>query len=136
MGAWGFGSFENDSALDWVSHLTQYDDLSFIISTLGSAIDDPLVTFHHSYVNSKTLHTAIAAAETVAVLIGQPSVDIPEELNEWIQKLHPHVGEDTIELAQRVVAHVLQTQVLRDLWEEDYESWRSEIENLQLRLQT
>ncbi len=138
MGAWGPGSFQNDDALDWVDSLAEYDDLSFITSTLERAIDEDLVTYHHNYVETENLDNVIAAAEVVVAIKGHPGPDIPEEVNEWIQRYHPVVDEYIMELTRRVVARLLETQELGDLWVDlsTYEAWRNVIENLQLRLQT
>jgi len=138
MGAWGPGSFQNDDALDWVDSLAEYDDLSFITSTLERAIDEDLVTYHHNYVETENLDNVIAAAEVVAAIKGHPGADIPEEVNEWIQMYHPVVDENIMELTRLVVARALETQELGDLWVDlsTYEAWRNVIENLQLRLQT
>jgi len=138
MSAWGFGSFQNDHALDWVSCLLHHADLRFITSTLETAIDEDLVTYHGTHVNTRNLDSAIAAAEVVAAIKGHPGPDIPKRVNKWIQRHHPVVDEHILELTRRVVARALETQELGDLWAElsTYEAWRSVIENLRLRLQT
>jgi hypothetical protein len=64
MGAWGPGSFENDSALDWVSELEQFDDLHLVVSTLEQAIDDDLIRYGDGFVDTNNVDTAIAAAES------------------------------------------------------------------------
>ncbi len=36
MGAWGYESFENDSALDWVAELARSDNPSVLMSALAA----------------------------------------------------------------------------------------------------
>ena len=138
MSAWGRGSFENDSALDWVSDLQEYDDLDLVVSTLEQAIDDDLIRYGDGFVDTYNVDTTIAAAEVVAALRGRPSEALPPALTEWIQRHSLHVDTNITELAIRIVTRALNTYELGDLWAEQtyYEEWKRVIEDLRLRLQT
>ncbi len=75
MGAWGYGNFENDDAMDFVAGLetaTGTRHLSIILSLIE---DD-----RNEYVEAPISSAAIAADEVVAALRGHPH---PVESVEW-----------------------------------------------------
>jgi hypothetical protein len=116
MGAWGGGSFENDSALDWARSAQSVADVRRPFERLKEMTDAspegrPLV------VDSDFACELIAAAETVAMLMGRRSRNFPEEL---AQRL-PDAGEPDKLLyhqARNAVLHVLRNSELAELWEE------------------
>ncbi len=80
---------------------------------------------------------ALAAAELVAGLRGQPSEGLPESVSHWISaRAHP-VGDDLIRLAreavERVRAHALSTGLDPAL--EDLERWENGLRGLLARLE-
>jgi hypothetical protein len=137
MGAWGPGSFENDSALDWADDLVQYNDLAWVVSTLEQAVDDYLIRYGDGFTDSATADNAIAAAEVVAALSGRPSEALPRVVIEWIHQHNLLVDTNIQALAIRVVNRALNTRELRDLWgeETDYDEWKRVVEDLKSRLQ-
>lgn len=78
MGAWGVGTFENDDASDWVYQLEEAGDLDLVEVTLQAAADP------EAYLEAPTCCMALAAAEVVAALAGQPAPDLPEEIRTWV----------------------------------------------------
>ncbi|GMK41277.1 hypothetical protein PCCS19_43330 [Paenibacillus sp. CCS19] len=85
MGAWGVKTFENDSALDWISELEDDKDLSIVVYKFSE--------FNHEYQDSpaETLDSdlsseVLAAVEIVAVLRGAPGGDIPPAIERWLKK--------------------------------------------------
>ena len=70
-GAWDTGPFDNDDALDWVWELSESNDLAVIEATLESAANSS------GYLEAPTASMAIAAAEVVAALRGNPGQDCP-----------------------------------------------------------
>lgn len=79
MGAWGYGSFENDDALDWVGDLTDGRSLKPVEAALDAALGAEA-----DFGISGEAECGSAAAEVVAALGGAPSGDLPEEIAEWI----------------------------------------------------
>ena len=132
MGAWGIGSFENDTALDWLYDFGE-NDFRLIDRTLagvaGMVAADELDADEASEV--------LAAAECVAAAAGYPLNNPPEELAEWLAENSPiQVKPDYIEMARKAVARVLADSELRELWLEsgEFDGWETAVTNLQSRL--
>lgn len=79
MGTWGYGSFENDDALDWVGDLAEARSLKPVGAALDAALS-PTADFGIS----GEAEWGMAAAEVVAALGGAPVGDLPEEVTAWI----------------------------------------------------
>lgn len=134
MGAWGVGSFENDSAADWLAQLPaalpQTLDLTF----------RPVVAIEADlYLEEPEASEALAAAEVVAAIRGQPGVVIVTrpDVESWAQE---HAGWLTPELVRSAVAAVDRIQSsseLQELWadSEEYEDWLAVVDDLRHRLQ-
>lgn len=63
MGAWGAGSFDNDTACDWAEALKRVDNLSLIAGALGRVLDTD-----HDYLDSDVASKGLAACEVLARL--------------------------------------------------------------------
>ena len=74
MGAWGSGSFENDAALDWAAGVQSIDDVRGPFERLKAE--------DSGYVDVDLACEVVAAAETVAMLMGRKSPDFPDDLAE------------------------------------------------------
>lgn len=111
MGAWGAGTFENDSALDWVAELEKTSDLELIRSTFAD-------TFEEEYLDADEGTCALAAAEVVAAMAGHPGT-IPDGVKAWIDRVDVELTPTDIALAlrsaERVRAH---DSELVELWSE------------------
>ena len=78
MGAWGTGSFQNDSALDW------YEDFR---ASGAIAVDAALsATVTEDYIEVDEGSAAIAAAEIVAACFGNAPSDVPSEFDELVRE--------------------------------------------------
>jgi hypothetical protein len=109
MGAWGSGSFENDVALDWAGEIRSLSDLREPI--------DRLKAVGSGHVDADLACEVIAAAETVAMLMGRKSPGVPEDLRERLTA----AGEPDKQLyhqARSAVMQVMRNSELADLWEE------------------
>ncbi len=128
MGTWGPGSFENDSALDWVSGISSREDVA--------AKFDALADLEDADIDVDLASEIIAAAETVAILMGQIAPDAPKDLLKKLdnfEKAEPAL----IEQAKMAVSEVLGDSELLDLWSEDPEEsvgWNLAITGLIARL--
>ena len=69
MGAWGAGSFENDTALDWAGAVRSLADVRGPFDRL-KALTDAREDGGAQVVDSDLASELIAAAETVAMLSG------------------------------------------------------------------
>jgi hypothetical protein len=133
MGAWGSGTFENDSALDWVGQLTESDDASPIEEAFDAVIETD-----EDLIDTDDCSNALAAAEIVAAMSGRGSGALPDELNAWI-KGKPRPGPDLVKKARDAVAEVLTDQSeLLELWKDaepdDFKAWKAGVDDLKKRL--
>ena len=133
-GAWGMGPFENDDALDWVWELEESTDFSVIEAALRPA------TSSGSYIEAPSGSYAIAAAEVVAALMGNPAENLPSEISSWVATQEMKPGSNLIEWAKSAVTNVLSIEEseLSQLWSEagpGYDEWRDGLADLLKRLE-
>lgn len=76
-GAWGYGSFENDSAADWVYELEGAKNAQYLL-TVFNAIPKK------SYIDMDTCAAAIGAAEVTASLKDGNITKLPKEASTWV----------------------------------------------------
>ena len=119
MGAWGSGSFENDAALDWAGSVQSLTDVRKPFDRL-KALTDASDNGPAYSVDSDLACELIAAAETVAMLMGRTIPDFPESLR---QRLADAGKPDDLlfHQARNAVSHVVRTSELAELWEETAE---------------
>jgi hypothetical protein len=136
MGAWGLGNFENDDALDWVFELQSAKDLSVVVETFDQVIESS-----EGYVDAWESAIALAAAEVVAALAGQPAAQLPDEVLEWVKGYTSEnkaisLDASVVNKAKQAVTIILTNSELQELWEEteEYDQWESVIADLQKRL--
>jgi hypothetical protein len=138
MGAWGFESFENDEAADWVYEFEKSGrealDLAFA-AILGLGPED--------YLEAPLAIIAIAAAEFVAAAKDGDQSNLSEAAKEAFVALSDvpaSVALASVALASdadKALKRILQASELRELWEEtdDFEDWRADVEALMSRLE-
>jgi hypothetical protein len=132
VGAWGTGNFENDDALDWVDDLEECEDASAVRSALTTVTGWPAA----EYLESIDCNVALAAAEMVAAFLGHPSVDFPEEAEEWLERRGQDLGDEEQQLARAVVDRIRRNSELRDLWgdSDSLDEWMEVLKDLETRL--
>lgn len=131
MSVWGVGIFENDDALDWIYDLADSGSLAQVSTALDVIIRDK-----DDFPELSDCRIALAAAEIIAAMHGDPSLDLPEEAEEWI-------GDKILEdenlraKAEESVTIIMKNSELKDKWEHSssFESWQSKLQNLQKRLE-
>ena len=130
MATSGPGSFENDEAMDWVAELESYSDDGPIIDALNTVIDQA-----DDHPEAPDCSVAIAAAEVVAALMGEPMDDCPEEVEAWVEERSVPAAT-MISQARYVTEAVLEKSELKDLWKEsdEFESWQTSMHDLLARL--
>lgn len=114
MGAWGSGSFENDTALDWADSVRSLEDLRrpferLKAATGGSEEGEP--------VDADLACELVAAAETVAMLMGRVSPDFPERLRERLAD-SGEPDDLLFHQARAALYHVMRNSELALLWAE------------------
>ena len=146
MGTWGFGSFENDTASDWIWDLKPAKK-----SLLGKLKDPfsiptaPISTLLRSdlYLECSECDEAVAAAECIAAAIGNPMESPPEEIGKWLASLKMTKPDDEIvNRAIRAVEKIRNDEQSesRELWSESTDDgqpdpeWIASIDSLLNRL--
>lgn len=108
MGAWGAGSFENDTAMDFAGEISSAEDL---LKPL--CIENP-----EMYIDADLASEIIVVGECVAAMRGHPSDDIPDDLLKTVQTF----GKPSRSLYLHTRDHlsaVLERGELLELWSED-----------------
>lgn len=135
MGAWGAGSFENDDALDWAADVSSVADIEKPFDELTALDEDPDAE-EEPYVDVDLASAVIAAAESVATMMGRIAPDVPEDLQKRLKKLGKP-SASLIEKAKFGVSRVLMDSELLELWSEgddDTNEWNIAITGLIDRL--
>jgi hypothetical protein len=134
MGAWGHQSFENDSALDWVSDFEhKKNKLRFLEKTFQQAI-----AMSDDYLEVDEGSSVIAAAEVLAALKGKAGTNLPPELATWVSQQSDHVSPELTPLALQAIAVIknVDNSEIAGLWEEAGDGeWLQAVTDLELRLQ-
>ncbi|MCL4266642.1 MAG: DUF4259 domain-containing protein [Anaerolineae bacterium] len=132
MGTWGIGSFENDTAVDWLYDF-EANDFRLIDRTLASVAAMQAV----DYLDADEACEALAAAECVAAAAGFPAANLPNEVIDWVSANSPiQVKPEYVRMAAAAVTRVRTQSELKELWAEtdDYEAWDTAVADLQTRL--
>lgn len=130
MGTWGFGSFENDDALDWVDELVVSRGVGLLEQTFNAVIQG-------DYVEADVAASAVAAADVVTGLLGAPGQDFPESVLAWLDRNATTPSQALVDQAIAVVGRIQSpTCELLDLWEAsgELDSWRAVLSSLVERL--
>ncbi|HKH29257.1 MAG TPA: DUF4259 domain-containing protein [Sphingomicrobium sp.] len=137
MGAWGSGSFENDTAMDWAASVRSVDDVrkpfDRLKLTTDAAEEGPNLVLDSDFACE-----LVAAAETVAMMMGRKSRDFPDDL---AQRLADGGEPDDLlfHQARNAALHAMRNSELAELWEETTEEgganeWLAELTRLIDRL--
>lgn len=134
MGAWGYDTFQNDTACDWSYRLEETNDFSALEEALQTVEDCP-----EDFIDAEFGCEALAACEVLARLKGHFGVKdgYTETVDEWVRK-HPLTpSPELVARANMAIDLVLADQSeLRMLWEESEEGdeWMAAVEALRKRL--
>jgi len=131
MGAWGAGSFDNDTANDWAYGLDDVSDLSMVHATLEGCVPED------GYLDSDDACEALAAREVVARLKGQPGKKdaYTEKVDQWVVA-HPQTPPaELCQLAASKIDLITDDSKseLAELWEGDQE-WADSVADLRRRV--
>jgi hypothetical protein len=134
MGAWGAGTFENDTACDFAAEVAETSDLKKI-----QAAFDRVLAVGSGYLDAPDAEEALAAADIVARLRGNfgPQTAYTESIDTWVKKRKLAISDDLVARARQSVARVaMPPSELLELWSESDQlsTWKSSIDELIGRL--
>jgi hypothetical protein len=126
MGTWGLGTFENDTAADWMAAL-ESRGAPLVAGTLESVANAD----EEDYVDADAASEALAAAELVAAAHKDDRSRLPKALADWCLRNDADIVRLTPSAA-RAVRRVLSSSELVELWDEGDEgaAWRESVEAL------
>lgn len=130
-GAWGYKSFENDDALDWVENFLKRGGQSAVQRTIAS------VAKGNDYLEAPQACYAIAACEVLAAAQGRPSPDIPKDVLAIARKLPSKASDSVRKDARDALDRILTKSELSELWKdakENFEKWKKSVEDLKARV--
>lgn len=127
---WDVSSFGNEQAQDWLRELSSSLTGDLIEKAL-SRVDDSEI-----FIDSQDAERAVAAAEVVAASRNQPSIDLPVDVELWVNAQKYCASQGVVELASRVIGKIFKGSELRDLWEgtDAARDWRNLMTDLTARL--
>ena len=131
MGVWAVGSFESDTALNWLEKLYDSGDFSLVRTALSA--DFATAEIHVG-------REAIAAADLVACWLGKPPPKQRRKgLAEWTREHPAAFTPDLVELARRAVASIKTNSQLRESWKNRdgvvNTQWLEAVSDLERRLE-
>jgi hypothetical protein len=134
MGAWGTGTFENDTACDWASDLESATDLSPVVDTLARVVE-----LGDGYLDADAGCEALAACEVVARLKGNWGVRDAgtETLDAWVRAHATTPSREVISQALAAIDRVVRTpSELLELWDDsdDKAGWHGAVADLRTRV--
>lgn len=133
-GAWDVGAFDNDDALDWVYEVAESSDVGPVRTALERVANSS------GYLQSTDANYALAAAEVIAAVNGNPNPMLPEEISDWISAVGLESDPGLTELAAKAIDRVLDLEKseLAQLWSDSpqmSELWKAEMTRLASRLE-
>ena len=132
MSAWGISNFENDTAMDWVDYLIQENK--------GVNFKDFVNTFIDDFASDQTTliecSKFLTVAETIAGLVGNPAIDFPEELADWIEKKYIKIEQTTLNKTKEGVKLVILDSEAKEMYLDSgyFKSWEKAQKDLIKRL--
>jgi hypothetical protein len=129
-GAWGVGSFENDSAMDWVYELEQSKSSSLLNVTFGLVQGD-------GYLEVDSCSAVMAAAEIVAAMKSKSYIKLPKNVKTWAKLNATALNAELVSKAKASIAYCTNqsNSELAQLWQESSEKeWFNNISELNSKL--
>ena len=133
MGAWGIGTFENDTACDFAAEVAEEGGLV----VLEQALDRVLAATN--YLEAPDAQEGLAAADIVARLNGSPGsrTAYTAKIDAWVERSKMTPSEILIEKARRSITRILtEPSELLELWQDsgDFGVWKRSVEDVSRRL--
>ena len=150
MGAWDAGSFQNDTALDWVGNVCEGGDVAMVRVALSRVMEErrsvrPSLVARllgrrpaEPYLDVRVASEGLAAAEIAAFWLGHPAPGFPEYLANWASRHSDALSPEFIASARQAVSTIKTKSELKDLWEEGdgivADKWHNAMADLERRL--
>jgi Domain of unknown function (DUF4259) len=133
MGAWDTGPFDNDDASDWLYDLENATDSGLIEAALRGVTEAG-----EDELEAADCCCALAAAELVAALRGQPPGKLPETADAWLEANEGMDVDSLVKTALTAVARIRKNSELKDQWEEsaDTAAWYASLDDVTQRLKS
>ena len=132
MGSWGYRTFEDDIAIDWLEDLHDSDPIAFFEQCLDLSGSE--------YVEFLACVGVVCTAEMIHSLLSEPRPGLPEAAHQW---LHEHHGLNAFRFVPQTILSLQRimgpNSEMHGLWEdneESYESWMSQMNDLLNRLES
>ena len=132
MGAWGHGSFENDTALDWLADFEGEG-----ADTVLVALEDVANADVEEDIDADRACVALAAAEIIAALKTGDEGRLNEEARTALATYRDDIDVAALApVAARAVARIAEVSELKEFWEEteDFDAWSADLDALLDRL--
>jgi hypothetical protein len=134
MGAWGKGTFENDTACDFATTVTEGNGPVVLEQAL-----DRVLASETNYLEAPDAEEGLAAADIVARLNGSPGARTAytATIDAWVERSKSTPSEALIEKARRSITRILtEPSELLELWQDsvDFEVWKWNVEEVSRRL--
>ena len=131
MGAWGHGSFENDSALDWMDNAFRPGGAAAVEAALRYVAESA----EDANIDVDEASAVVAAAEFVAAARDGDLSRLGTAQNDFAAHRQSLTSPRLLPLARKALARVLRKSELQELWSEGQDkSWLDEMNNLLARL--
>ena len=131
-GAFGYKSFENDDALDWVENELKSGGQRAVERTIA------LVARGRGYLEAPEACYALAACEVLAAAQGRPSNDLPKDVATIAKRLPSKPDEAVRKNARSALERILGPESeLREIWKDSdayFEKWKATVEDLKARV--
>ena len=129
MGTWGEKTFQNDSALDWLSELEAQG-----ASGLRAALTCAASTASDDYLDVDDGSAALAAAEIVAAAHSGKRERLTAAASSWLDAHAGAISAEDVVWTRRALRRVLaDNSELRSLWAHE-ESWSNSVGELLTRV--
>jgi hypothetical protein len=129
-GIWGYGSFENDDAVDWLDECITSDSTQPVAEALDTALTLDIIDVRRGAI-------AVAAAEVVAAALGKPSPSLPQDALAWVKRQPAEPLADLAPKARMALSRVSDAKVskLRQVWSGGRANrWSTVVADLDARL--
>lgn len=131
MGAWGYKTFQNDAALDWLGALANRD--SARVKEALDAVNDAAA---ETYLGDREAAAALAAAELVAAALGKGEERLHKDAAAWLGRNREATRDLGAARAHAAVARVYASSELREEWDDNGPDteWHADVRELMKRL--
>jgi hypothetical protein len=141
MGTWGFGSFENDTALDWVGEFGDEPSVNELLCALNGILEEDghsesRIALMEYLDDEDACPIAVVAAEVIAAMRGHASPEFPDQLKAWVAANRSAATVRLVDTAVRALQKARSNEIFLSCFcdDDDIRTWQSEVDGLINRL--